>query len=198
MIRIIFSYLAKKAKAASGGNCALKCIVGCGECCLWCIEKIVDYINLSAYCYMAVSGEGFCESAWHGFLLQIKHTMEFGFAGTIARVFILLGKMCIVVVNCFTCLLIMHLDPTSASVHSIWGPILVVALWTFFAASIFLGTFSVTVLALMTCYGVDKDLNPDGVKWGPKTFHDSLNDGALGKKDNDYKKVDEKKSNDVS
>ena len=30
------------------------------------IENICDYINKVAYSYIAVSGESFCTSAWHG------------------------------------------------------------------------------------------------------------------------------------
>ena len=68
-IRAVFMTLAEQAERASGENPAVKAIVCCANCLLKCIEKICDYINKSAYAYMAVSGQGFCQSAWNAFLL---------------------------------------------------------------------------------------------------------------------------------
>jgi len=56
---------------------------------------------------MAVSGEGFCSSAWNGFLLNIKHGMTFSFALLLAELFILVGKLGIVMLNCFSLFMIM-------------------------------------------------------------------------------------------
>ena len=50
-IRTIFYYIARKAEESSGDNFAVKAIVRCAECVLWCIEKICDYINSSALAY---------------------------------------------------------------------------------------------------------------------------------------------------
>jgi hypothetical protein len=63
-IRIVFHVLAEKALDASGDSPVVKCIICCAECILKTIEKICDYINKSAYSFMAVSGESFCSSAW--------------------------------------------------------------------------------------------------------------------------------------
>ena len=68
-IRIIFTYIAQKAEKASGDNQVVKCVIACGACCLKCIETVLDYLNKSAFAYMAVTGDSFCTSAWNGFLL---------------------------------------------------------------------------------------------------------------------------------
>tara|TARA_B110000285_G_C15105150_1_gene607513 strand:+ start:1548 stop:2078 length:531 start_codon:yes stop_codon:yes gene_type:complete len=150
-----------------------------------CIEKIVDYINKAAYAYMAVSGDGFCTSAWNGFLLNMKHSLEFAWAKVLAELFILTGKLSLVAINCGTLYLVMHYvtdDFTGPeAVSSAWGPIVVVALITFVAASVFLGLFSNTVLSLMTCLAIDVDLHGEP-KFGPPTFHDSLDNFRVEKK----------------
>jgi choline transporter-like protein 2/4/5 len=149
-------------------------IVTCGNCCLACIEKICDYINVSAYCYMAVSGDSFCDSAWDGFLLNIKHTLKFTFANFIAKIFILLGKISITVLNCFSLLFIMkNITKDTEEVSSLMGPIVVVAIVTYMTASIFLGLFDTAVMALMTCLAVDLDCNNGEPIHGPPTFHES-------------------------
>lgn len=56
MIQAIFTYMANTASEASGDNAMVKMAIACGACCLKCLEKIGDYINLSALAYMACSG----------------------------------------------------------------------------------------------------------------------------------------------
>jgi len=100
-IEIVFVYLCKKIEESSGKepNAAVKFILKCVGCMLWCLEKITDYINESAYAYMAVSGDSFCSSAWSGFLLNLKHIAKFAFANTIVKLFVALGKFAIVLSN---------------------------------------------------------------------------------------------------
>ena len=178
-LRIVVMTITEQATKASGNNPAVKCIACIANCFMACLEKIVDYINKSAYAYMAVSGDSFCTAAWNGFLLNMKHALEFAWANTLAQLFILTGKISLVAVNCgflyFTMAFITRDLSGEDAVSSPWGPIVLVALITFVAASVFLGLFSNTVLALMTCLSIDVDLNGDP-KFGPPTFHDFQRD----------------------
>lgn len=144
----------------------------CGMCYIECLEKVTDYINESAYAYMAVSGENFVKSAWNGFLLNVKHIMKFSFANLIARVFIFLGKVGITVGNVFSLLFIMK-TIVKVETSSIFGPCIVVGLFTYFTATVFLGLFDTAVLSMMTSLAIDMDMNGTP-KFGPPTFHDSV------------------------
>jgi len=175
-------YFAKKAEQAGGDNAAIKVIVCVGECVLKCIEKIVDYINQAAFCYIAVSGDNFCMGAWNGFLLNVKHCLKFTFANLIAKVFILLGKIAITVGNCFSFLFV--LKTLKVTGINTTAPLVIVAGFSFFTASLFLGIFETAVMALMTCLAVDIDCNTEP-KYGPKTFHDKTD--AIDKAANDEK-----------
>lgn len=157
-IEIVFMYLAEKAEQAGGDNQAIKIIVCVGQCILKCIEKIVDYINEAAFAYICVTGDNFCMGAWNGFLLNVKHCLKFSFANGLAKVFILLGKVALTVGNCFSLLFIIK-HVTKSQVTGTTGPIVVVAIVSFFTASLFLGIFETAVMALMTCYSVDLDLH---------------------------------------
>jgi hypothetical protein len=57
---------------------------------------------------MAVSGENFTTSAWNGFLLNIKHLLQFSFANLIAKVFMFLGKVGITTGNVFSLIFIIQ------------------------------------------------------------------------------------------
>ena len=138
-----------------------------------CIEKIVDYINKTAYAYMAVSGESFCASAWAGFLLQLKHTMQFAWANFLANMFIFLGKVGVTALNCYSCFCIMKfITKDLDEIDSIAGPLAIVGMFTYITASIFLGMFDETVMAMLTMLAIDMDLHDGEPKYGPPTFHD--------------------------
>ena len=172
-VKIIFYYLAKQAEKSSGENAGVKAAVACAKCLLECIEKICDYMNESAFCYMAVTGDHFLLAAWNGFLLNLKHGLKFAFANMIAKVFIFIGKVGIVVANLFTLYLLMKQrgDLDVDKVNPI-GPMVAVGIVTFLAASLFLSLFEEAVQSLLTCLCIDMDVNGEPV-YGPATFHDN-------------------------
>jgi len=173
LIRFIFMQLSKRAAEASGDNAAVKIMIACGACILKCLEKVCDYINSACFAYMAVSGEGFCTSAWNGFLLNVKHMLKFTQANIIAKVFVFLGKVAIVVGNCFSLYFIMkNITKDTEEVSSLLGPMVVVGVVTYLTASIFLGLFDTAVMAMLTSLAVDMDMHAGEPHFGPPTFHD--------------------------
>lgn len=53
----------EKASAGSAAGAATQCIARCAIWVLELFERIVDYINETAYCYIAVTGDNFCTGA---------------------------------------------------------------------------------------------------------------------------------------
>lgn len=101
--------------------------------------------------------------------------LDFTFANLIAKVFILLGKVALTVVNCFMLVFIMkYITDVADHIDNVWPPIGVTALISFLCASLFLGIFENAVLALMTCLAVDMDLHDGVPQYGPATFHDGM------------------------
>lgn len=178
---------------AGGDNQAIKYMVGCAQCILGCIEKICDYINESAYAYQAITGDQFCPAAWNAFMLQLRHMLKFSFAQMIAKIFIFLGKIGIVAGNMVSCYYIMKLvfkdfestpatadTPEDPAVTQAAGSVLLVGVFSFMVASIFLGLLDTAVLSLLTCVAIDMDNNDGAIVNGPPTFHDG---GQLAKFD---------------
>lgn len=203
-IKWCFLVVAEYAATASGENKMVKVIIRVAECYITCLEKVCDYINKSAYCYMAVSGDGFCKSAWNGFLLNMKHAMKFAFANFLAQGFILLGKLGIVAINLVFLYLIMKVrgDIEEVGPYGWMVPAFVVGAITYIAASVFLGLFDETVLALVTSLCVDVDLNGKP-KYGPPTFHETF-DNIIGEDSDDdaaknhYKRKQTGNKNDIN
>ena len=172
VLRGVFYHIAMKMKKAQGENGLIRCLVGCGTCILYYIEKICDYLNETAFCYMAVTGDAFLQSAWNGFLLNLKHGLKFAFAKVIAKFFIFNGKIAIVVTNCATLYSIMKARQDLDDVVNIQGPMLIVAIVTFMVASLFLSLFQEAVTAMLTCLCIDEDAHGGEPVYGPATFHD--------------------------
>lgn len=90
--------------------------------------------------------------------------------------FIFIGKVGLVVGNCFSLYFIMkNVTADTDEVSSLIGPMAVVAAFTYLTASVMLGMFDTAVLSMMTCLAIDMDLNDGEPKKGPPTFHDGLN-----------------------
>ena len=65
------------------------------------IERVTDYINETAYAYIAVTGDNFCTGALQGMYLKVKYLAMVAFATYLAKAFIFIGKVGIIVGNCF-------------------------------------------------------------------------------------------------
>lgn len=85
--------------------------------------------------------------------------------------FILLGKIGIVVANVVTLYYIMQFRGDLDEVGSVKGPVIAIAVFTFLAASLFLSLFEEAVMALSTCICCDREMNGEAL-FGPATFHD--------------------------
>jgi len=57
LAKLIFVYAAKAAAKAGGDNKVSELILKCGICYLNYLEKVCNYINKSAFAFMAVSGK---------------------------------------------------------------------------------------------------------------------------------------------
>lgn len=129
-------------------------------------------------------------AAWNAFMLQLKHMAKFAFAQMIAKVFVLLGKVGITAANMISCYYIMkfvfkdmegdmYADPPDPPITQARGSVLVVGVFSYMVASIFLGLLDTAILSLLTCVGIDMDNNGGTPMAGPPTFHD----GGLDKFD---------------
>ena len=66
-IRAIVAYVQKKAK--DSGNKVAQYLLCTIQCCLWCMEKCMKFINKNAYIQTAIFGVSFCPAAKKAFFL---------------------------------------------------------------------------------------------------------------------------------
>ena len=69
-IRTVLAYIQRQAKKSK--NKVLEYIMMCLQCFMWCLEKIMKFINKHAYIITAIYGHGFCRSAGKAFWLLLR------------------------------------------------------------------------------------------------------------------------------
>lgn len=122
----------------------------CVRCCFRCFENLIEYIQKNAYANMAVSGDSYCTSAYHGMLLNLKHCSQFYFAVEFSSIFVFIGKVFITCLNVVTFYCIIRYGThTYDKVESALGPIIMVAIFSFVMAHIFLCQFEEGTLAML-------------------------------------------------
>lgn len=70
MIRAFLAYLQKKADEMDSS--IAKAILCCCQCCFYCLEKCMRFINKNAYIQTAIFGTSFCTSAKEAFFLILR------------------------------------------------------------------------------------------------------------------------------
>lgn len=174
-VKIVFQLILEAFTRIGDTNGPLRCIGNCAMCLLSCIESCIDYFEKSAFAYIAVSGESFCDGCYNGMLLNLKHGLEFAWAMVLATGFVWIGKLAIVTANVFVAFNVMkyYTHEMQTDGGNITTPLIFVGILTFIIADVFLSQFDEAVQSMLTCICVDKDLNHNA-RYGPPTFHDRV------------------------
>ncbi|CAK0845013.1 unnamed protein product [Prorocentrum cordatum] len=75
-IRYCMKFLEKQAEARQ--NRVMVLIARALQCCIYCFEKCLEYLNKLAYIQIALLGKNFCKSAKKAFYLVLRHMSRFG------------------------------------------------------------------------------------------------------------------------
>ncbi|CAJ1410695.1 unnamed protein product [Effrenium voratum] len=76
LLRLAMEYVAAKTKDAQDGNPVVRALVCTCRCCLWCLEKCLQFITEYAYVYVAVTGKPFCSAARSSFVFFAKYPLQ--------------------------------------------------------------------------------------------------------------------------
>ena len=118
--RAWISYQQAMVKATTGGGdspaAKVTEILCCaGQCCLWCIEKCIKFLNKNAYIYVALKGEAFCTAAKNVFQLIVSNVRRVAWLSMISGMVVMLSVAAITagVVVCGYFLLMALYPPVS-------------------------------------------------------------------------------------
>lgn len=90
-IQAVLAYLQKQAKKAN--NRLLQYLLCVVQCCMWCFEKFMRFMNKRAYIQTAIYGYSFCKAARCAFFLILRNILRVMAVGIVADFVLLLGKV---------------------------------------------------------------------------------------------------------
>lgn len=125
MIRTIFEYLNKKIQGDGDRPipAPVKILLTCCRCCIACCHRFIKYVNMNAYCQVALTGESFCMAAMNGFILILKNGACFIFTGGLGGFFNLIGKLLVCVINMIIAYLLLDYQTNTVFIGDINSPI---------------------------------------------------------------------------
>jgi hypothetical protein len=160
LIRILFNYFVNRCKQFENNPLvkAIQCIVNC---CLWCLEKLIGYINKNAYIMCATHGYYFCKAAFSGFMLLMRNIMRVAAINVVAAVLLGVGKIFICLCTLGICYLIsvQMANDLGLTNGTPFLTLFVVTVIGWFIGSSFMGTFEAAVDTIFLSFLHDQEVN---------------------------------------
>uniref|UniRef100_A0A8C2HKS4 Choline transporter-like protein n=1 Tax=Cyprinus carpio TaxID=7962 RepID=A0A8C2HKS4_CYPCA len=152
--RLILMYIHNQLKGKE--NACARCMLKACICCLWCLEKCLNYLNQNAYAATAINSTSFCTSARDAFMILVENALRVATINTVGDFVLFLGKILIVACTAITGVLALNYQRD----YTEWVlPLIIVCLFAFLVAHCFLSIFEIVVDVLFLCFAIDTKYN---------------------------------------
>uniref|UniRef100_A0A3B3QMR8 Choline transporter-like protein n=1 Tax=Paramormyrops kingsleyae TaxID=1676925 RepID=A0A3B3QMR8_9TELE len=152
--RLILMYIHNQLKGKE--NACARCMLKACICCLWCLEKCLNYLNQNAYAATAINSTSFCTSARDAFVILVENALRVAAINAVGDFVLFLGKVLIVSCTAFAGVLALNYQRD----YTVWLlPLLIVCLFAFLVAHCFLSIFEIVVDVLFLCFAIDTKHN---------------------------------------
>ncbi|KAA0722051.1 Choline transporter-like protein 1 CDw92 [Triplophysa tibetana] len=154
--RLILTYIHTQLKGKE--NACARCMLKACICCLWCLEKCLNYLNVNAYTATAINSTGFCTSARDALFLLAENALRVAAINSVGDFVLFLGKILIVSCTAFSGVLALNYQRE----YTVWVlPLIIVCVFAFLVAHCFLSIYETVVDVLFLCFAIDTK-NNDG------------------------------------
>uniref|UniRef100_A0A8C2X2G8 Choline transporter-like protein n=1 Tax=Cyclopterus lumpus TaxID=8103 RepID=A0A8C2X2G8_CYCLU len=176
--RLFLMYIHNQLKGKE--NACSRCLLKTCICCLWCLEKCLNYLNQNAYAATAINSTSFCTSARDAFVILVENALRVATINAVGDFVLFLGKILIVTTTAFAGVLLLNYQRDYAE----WLlPLIIVCLFSFLVAHCFLSIFEIVVDVLFLCFAIDTKYN-DGTPGKEFFMEKALMQGwEVGRKD---------------
>lgn len=161
MIRLILAYLQAQAKKMQGKQGKMISLaLGCLQCYVACFERFIKFLNKNAYIQIALTGKNFCFSAKEAFFLILRNPIRFGVVNGIGTIFILFGKVFVASLTALAAFLVItRWDKYSDKIYSPFFPTVVVFIFAYGIAAVFMSVYGLAADTILACFVVDEELS---------------------------------------
>lgn len=154
LIRTILAYIQNKTKDSQSE--VVKYLLMCLQCCLWCFEKVMKFINRNAYIYTAFKGSNFCTSCKKVFGLLMSNLVRVGVINCVGSFILFIGKFLVVIVTGMLGYFMMNNDDEIVY----WAvPVLIAAIFAFAVAHTFFSVYEIGIDTIFICFAQDETIN---------------------------------------
>ena len=187
-IRVIVAYLQHEAnKSKSKLAKAVLCAI---QCCMWCLEKCMKFLNKNAYIQTAIFGYSFCKAARKAFFLILRNILRIAAVALASNIVLVIGKLFIMVSTTFVAYSAMK-DTIGGELHFLWWPVLLTCFVSYFTAEMFNEVFGMAISTILQCFVADEELYEPNDRFASgdlgamikktQTEHEKLTGGAGAK-----------------
>ena len=163
-------YIVNRLKSTVGKSANY--VFCCLKCCLWAIEKVVNFTNRNAYILVAVKGTSYCTSVVTAWKLLVRNALQVAAVGIVADLLIWVGKLSIAVA-CGVCALAMsnmspYTDPSSDSyLSSQVMPVVLSVIVGYIIATIFYQAYEIAIDTMLLSYCEDCERGQGKASFAP-------------------------------
>lgn len=157
-IRAIISYIQRKAK--NSGNKILQYVMCILQCCMWCLEKIMRFLNKNAYIQTAIYGYSFCKACRVAFFLLLRNILRVAAVNMVADFVLLLGKLFVPVVTTFFLYCVFAYAIPSAELNGLVSPLVFTFILAYFVSVMFSEIFGMAIETILCCFIADEEMFP--------------------------------------
>lgn len=146
-IRYCMKYLEKQAKQQK--NRVMVLVFKAIQCCLWCFEKCMKFLNKNAYIQIALMGTNFCTSAKKAFFLILRNAIRFGTVAILGSMIHAIGFLFIVAASIglgYLFLTALHPEVSPAVNLIVYG------FTAYLIAKLFMNIFGLAVDSTLQCF----------------------------------------------
>lgn len=158
------------------------------NCCLACLQKLIELINRNAYIVIAIEGSSFCPAAAKAIKLLVSNSARIGTTNVISDVVLFLGKIAVACSCAFFCFVYLDYEYPDGTISSPILPVIIVFIGAFAVACMFFAVVEMCVDTTILAFCDDCDKNGGTPKYSPPLLMEAMGVSAQVQKDMDETK----------
>eukprot|EP00039_Didymoeca_costata_P033517 m.42752 g.42752 ORF g.42752 m.42752 type:complete len:686 (+) comp9908_c0_seq2:368-2425(+) len=143
----------KKLDPSSHVGFVLRCI----NCCLWCFQKILKFLNRNAFIEIAIFGNSFCTSAWNAFKILTRNALRVAIINSVGDFVLFIAKLVVLLLVAIAAVFLFDRHPEELTYEAVIIGFL--CLFAYLIASMFFGIYEMTIDTLFVCFCEDSERN---------------------------------------
>mmetsp|Transcript_3507 Transcript_3507/g.12781 ORF Transcript_3507/g.12781 Transcript_3507/m.12781 type:complete len:678 (-) Transcript_3507:65-2098(-) len=156
-IRAVVAYIQKKAKKTKTCKALLQVVLCVIQCCLWCIEKCMKFLNKNAYIQTAIFGFSFCKAARCAFFLILRNIARIAALSIVSGFVLLLGKIIIAGGATFCCYLALNYA-LADKLTALYAPLILTFFIAYYIATMFNEVWGMAMATILQCFIADEEM----------------------------------------